>query len=105
MLPLPRTGMETTLTYAYANIVLSAPGELDAYREKAGQALAKHGGKVLQASPSQTVLEGTRDETGIGVILEFPDADAAHAWINDPELAQTHALRRGAGSSTITLLG
>lgn len=92
------------MIYAYANIIVTGPGALDAYRAKAGDALAKHGGHVVQAAPQQTVLEGTRDETGIGAILAFETAEAAQAWINDPELDSVHALRRGAGRSTITLL-
>jgi len=91
--------------YAYANIIVTAPESLAAYRDMAGDALAKHGGRVVQASPQQTVLEGKRGETGIGVILEFETAEGAKSWINDPELAEVHALRCGAGQSTITLLG
>lgn len=93
------------MVYAYANIIVTEPASLNAYREKAGAALAKHGGRVVQAAPQQTVLEGARDETGIGAILEFGTAEGAHAWINDSTLADVHGLRRNAGSSTITLLG
>lgn len=92
------------MVYAYVNLVVTNPDSMAAYRSKAGAALEKHGGKVLSASPNQTVIEGTRDETGLGVILEFATEAAAQAWINDPDLQGTHALRRGAGSSTITLL-
>ena len=92
------------MAYAYVNIVVTTPDSLAAYKEKSGEALSRHGGKVFAASPQQTVLEGEM-ETGLGVILEFETADAAKAWINDPELTEVHALRTGAGKSTITLLG
>lgn len=92
------------MVYAYANIIVTAPESLAAYKEKAGDALSKHGGRVVQATPQQTVLEGTRSEMGLGAILEFETADAAKAWINDPELSEVHALRRGAGKSTVTLM-
>lgn len=92
------------MVYAYANIIVTAPESLTAYRDKAGDALAKHGGRVVQATPQQTILEGDRNATGIGAILEFDNAEAAKAWINDPELAVVHALRRNAGQSTVTLL-
>ncbi len=92
------------MVYAYVNLIVTNPDSMVAYRSKAGAALTKHGGKVLNASPSQTIIEGTRDATGLGVILEFATEAAAHAWINDPDLQETHALRRGAGTSTITLL-
>lgn len=92
------------MAYVYVNLVLEDPETMAAYREKAGAALQKHGAKPLVATPQQTVIEGTRDETGIGVILLFPDVAAAKAWIEDPELQETHALRRAAGQSAITLL-
>jgi len=93
------------MIYAYANIIVTTPESLAAYKEKAGDALAKHAGRVVQATAQQTVLEGRRSETGIGAILEFDTAEGAKAWINDPELSDVHALRRGAGQSTITLMG
>lgn len=92
------------MAFVYVNLILEDADKMAAYREKAGVALQKHGAKVLVSSPSQTVIEGTRDETGIGVILEFASAQAAQAWIDDPQLQDTHALRRAAGRSAITLL-
>lgn len=92
------------MAYVYVNLVLEDPDTMAAYREKAGAALQKHGAKVLVSTPSQTVIEGERDATGIGVILEFESPDAAKAWIDDPALKDTHALRQSAGKSAITLL-
>lgn len=37
------------MVYAYANIIVTAPESLAAYKEKAGDALSKHGGRVVQA--------------------------------------------------------
>jgi len=37
--------------------------------------------------------------------LSFPDKSAAQAWINDPDLADLHDLRRSAGHTEILLLG
>ncbi len=91
------------MVYAYVNIVVTNPDSMAAYREKAGEALTRHNGKVAAASPQQTVLEG-KLETGLGVILQFDSAEGAKAWIADKDLAETHALRNGAGQSTITLL-
>lgn len=92
------------MVYAYANIIVTNPESFAAYREKAGEALSRHGGKVAAASPQQTVLEGEL-ETGLGVILEFETSEGAKAWINDETLTDVHALRTGAGKSTITLIG
>jgi len=91
-------------THAIAQITVTDPTSLAAYREKAGDALNKHGGAIVQASGDLAVIEGEATLPTIIAILSFPDKNAAQAWINDPALAEVHALRRGSGTSQITLL-
>lgn len=91
--------------YAVARLNISKPDALAAYRDKAGAALAKHGGKVEVASADLGVLDGAPDTSGMVALLSFPDKAAAEGWINDPELADTHALRRDAGTSDIFTIG
>ncbi|XHE55538.1 DUF1330 domain-containing protein [Phaeobacter sp. BS34] len=86
------------MAYVYVNLLLKDPDTMAAYREKAGAALQKHGAKVLVSTPTQTVIEGERDTTGIGVILQFASPEAAKGWINDPELQKVHALRQAAAA-------
>ncbi|MGR3614958.1 MAG: DUF1330 domain-containing protein [Paracoccaceae bacterium] len=93
------------MVYAFANIIATAPEKLAAYRDVAGEALARHQGRVVAATPNLTTLEGEGPTTGIGALLEFTDAENAHGWINDPDLGEIHALRNSAGQSNITLLG
>lgn len=93
------------MIYAYANIIVKNPESLAAYREHASKALAKHGGRVVQAAQKLTLLEGEMPHEGLGVILEFQSAEGAKAWMGDESLAEVHALRRGAGQSNIVLLG
>jgi uncharacterized protein (DUF1330 family) len=96
---------ETKMTaYAFVNLTITNPDSFAAYREKAGAALKKHGGAPLEVSKQPEVIEGTAPAPSVAVILTFPGRDAAKAWINDPELAEVHALREGSGTSTITLL-
>ncbi|GFE51165.1 hypothetical protein So717_29180 [Roseobacter cerasinus] len=90
--------------YVYVTLDVTNTEKLAAYREKAGDALAKHGGRVLQASSSSTVLEGDRPAPGIAVVLEFDTRDAAENWRADPDLATVHQLRMQAGATSITLL-
>lgn len=90
--------------YAYVNLTITNPDSFAAYREKAGDALKKHGGAPLEVSKESEVIEGTATAPTVAVILAFPDRVAAKAWINDPELGEIHALREGSGTSTITLL-
>lgn len=92
-------------THAVFTLSLTNPDRLAQYREVAAQALAKHGGAVVQASGSITRLDGDQDTPTMAAVLSFPDADAALAWHADPELAETHDLRRGAGNTNLILLG
>lgn len=90
--------------YAFVTLNVTDPDKLAAYRDKAGDALAKHGGKVLQASAAPSILEGDIPTPQMAVVLEFETREAAENWRSDPELADTHALRTGSGTTTITLL-
>lgn len=92
------------MIYAYAKLTVSDPAKLAEYRELAGPALARHGGKVEQASGAATAIDGVPDLPDVAAILSFPDANAARAWIDDPELVEIHALRRSAGASDIIIL-
>ncbi|MBT8455604.1 MAG: DUF1330 domain-containing protein [Rhodobacteraceae bacterium] len=92
------------MVYAYAKLTVTNPDALAAYRDVAGEALARHGGKVESASAEFTVLDGTPDVPQVAALLSFPDKASATAWANDPELSDIHALRRSAGGSDIVLM-
>lgn len=77
---------------------------LSEYFKHGGAAVKKHGGTPIAGGAANTVLEDNGGGIPAKVLLEFPDADAARAWINDPELADVHALRRKGAHTTITLL-
>ncbi|MDE0588801.1 DUF1330 domain-containing protein [Halocynthiibacter sp. C4] len=93
------------MIYAYANLKVTNKESLLKYRDLAGEALAKHGGKVESSANQFTKLDGYPDFPDVAALLSFPDRDAAIAWAEDPELAHVHELRRGAGDSEIVLLG
>ncbi|MEM1272821.1 MAG: DUF1330 domain-containing protein [Pseudomonadota bacterium] len=92
------------MVYAYAKLMVKNPEKLSAYRDVASDALARHGGKVEAATAETTQLDGHPDMPDVAALLSFPDKAAALAWINDPELADVHALRRDAGASDIVLM-
>ncbi|MEM5583819.1 MULTISPECIES: DUF1330 domain-containing protein [unclassified Roseibium] len=89
---------------ALALITVTDKETLLAYREKAAEALAKHGGSVVAADPEPLVLEAAFETPNVAALLSFPDADAAKAWRADPDLADIHALRNTGGKSTIVVL-
>jgi uncharacterized protein (DUF1330 family) len=90
---------------AFVTLTVTDPDRLARYRSAAGDALAKHGGRLVTASPVVTLLEGAGDAPDMAALLEFESREGALAWINDPDLAQVHDDRRGSGASTILLLG
>ena len=91
-------------THAVVTLRVTNPESLGQYREKAGEALARHGGAVVQASPELTAIEGTPDLPTAMAIVRFPDRAAATAWIEDPDLQAVHDLRRNSGTTEIILL-
>lgn len=78
---------------------------LQNYRQKAGEALAKHRGSIIAAGPLSTSIEGDAINADTAAIISFPDKEAAQSWISDPELAPVHALRNAAGKSSIMMIG
>lgn len=93
------------MIYAFVELTVTNPDSFAKYGEKAGEALAKYGAKPAAMSTEPTLLEGPGDAPGRAVLLSFPDRKAALGWINDPELADTHALRQASGQCRITLIG
>lgn len=92
------------MIYAVVNFTVTDSEMLTAYAAKAGPALAKWGGKPAAMSTEPTRLEGDSALPGRVVLLSFPDRNSALGWINDPELAEVHGLRRAAGKSDIVLI-
>ncbi|WP_299612107.1 DUF1330 domain-containing protein [uncultured Tateyamaria sp.] len=91
-------------THAVVMLRVTNPESLGQYRDKATDALARHGGEVVQASPELAVIEGAPVLPDAMAIVRFPDRAAAQAWIGDPDLQSVHDLRRGSGTSDIILL-
>lgn len=92
------------MIYAYAMLTVNNPEALNKYRDLAGAALARHGGAIVGASGALEKLDGAPTIPDVAAILSFPDKASAESWINDPELADIHALRRNAGASDIVLM-
>ena len=91
-------------THAVVMMRITNPENLAQYREQAADALARHSGEVVQASPEPIALEGAPVMPDVIAVLRFPDRAAAEAWKADPELQSIHELRRASGSSDIILM-
>lgn len=65
-----------------AEVEIFDPSVVDEYRQLAAAAIAEFGGKYLVRSRTASPVEGDwTGETRI-VLLEFSDAETAHAWYN-----------------------
>lgn len=93
------------MIYAVVQVTVTDPQTFAAYAEQAGPGLAKWGAKAEAVSATPTCLDGDVQLPGRVVLLSFPDREAATGWINDPELAHIHGLRRNATRGGITLIG
>ena len=90
--------------YATVQLVLKDMEAFGKYREVAGQALGKYNGKFIAGGPNSEVLEDSGAGECIMVLLEFPDADSAKGWINDPELQHIHDMRKAGANTRVCLL-
>jgi uncharacterized protein (DUF1330 family) len=78
----------------------------EAYREYAAQVpplVARHGGTYLVRGGAHETLEGTWAPNRM-VVLQFPDAVAARAFVDDPDYAPVKAIRHRASASNMVLV-
>lgn len=92
----------TAYCVGHARITDRAP--LAKYREGAADALAKHGGSVVMASPNLVTLDGEPEAGEMIVILSFPSEQHALDWRQDEELAELHSLRNASGDWKFQIL-
>jgi uncharacterized protein (DUF1330 family) len=93
------------MIYATVHLTVTNPETFATYAQKAGPALEKWGAKPVAMSTEPTRLDGEGPLPGRVVLLSFPDREAALGWINDPALAEVHALRRASGEISTILIG
>ncbi len=92
------------MIYAVVQLTVTNTDTFANYAKQAGAALAKYGAQPVAMTTEPTVIEGDKPAPGRAVLLSFPDKDAAMGWINDPDFAEIHGLRRSSGTSDILLL-
>ena len=93
------------MAYVYLNLTVTKPDIFADYGKVAAPALKMHGCTVVTVSKENEYIDGEGEAPQISVLLNFPDKAAAHAWINDPELASVHELRRNSGDLSMLLVG
>ena len=86
--------------YALVTLVVKDAEKLAAYQAVGGPAVAQHEGKAIAGGPQTVALQNPHGPTK-GVVLQFPTAEHITNWLEDPELAEVHAMRDAAADVTI----
>jgi uncharacterized protein (DUF1330 family) len=79
------------------------PQLLDEYKKLSPATVAQFGGRFLARGGHTETLEGTWSPKRL-VILEFPSAARAKAWLNSPEYAPARRVRQQASNSNIIVV-
>jgi uncharacterized protein (DUF1330 family) len=89
--------------YAIFDITVTDPERYEDYKKLAPPAITAYGGKYLVRGGQLDVLEGDWNPSRI-VMLEFPTAEQAKAWIDSPEYREARALRHATATTNAILV-
>ena len=73
--------------YLIADVKVTDDGWVPACAASVHDVVHKHGGKYLSRSGNVKTLEGKPLDTTLIALLQFPSAEAAEAFVTDPEYA------------------
>ena len=90
--------------YVIADVKVTDDGWVPEYAAAVHDIVHKHGGKYLSRSGNVKTLEGSPLETTLIALLEFPSAEAAEAFANDPAYAPYAAARQAGSESRFQLI-
>ena len=95
--------------YVIANLQVRNTARRTDYGERTLDLIHKHGGKVLAPFGSRVEVLEPSDKHPRGsptaiVLLEFPTAQAAEAWYQDPEYQPLIALRKQGADGDLYLV-
>lgn len=85
--------------YIWATVKSGEPAPFMAYARAAAQVAADFGGEYLVRGVIEQVFEGECEDAGRAVLIRFPEADAARAYMASEGYKAAKALREGAGGS------
>jgi uncharacterized protein (DUF1330 family) len=91
------------LAYVIVDIEVQNPTRYESYKDLAGPAVAKHGGRYLARGGATTVLEGSWQPKRL-VILEFPSVEKAKAWWDSTDYADAKRIRQESAKTEMVIV-
>ncbi|MFN0026550.1 MAG: DUF1330 domain-containing protein [Acidimicrobiales bacterium] len=89
--------------YLIVDIEVTDPDAYQGYVTQVPPLVARHGGTYLVRGGPHETLEGDWQPHRM-VVLQFPDATAARAFMDDPDYAPVKAIRHRASNSKMVLV-
>ncbi|MEY4711963.1 MAG: hypothetical protein RIS88_1413 [Pseudomonadota bacterium] len=89
--------------YVINDMVVTDPVLFEDYKKLSPPTVAQYGGRFLARGGRIELLEGEREPKRL-VVIEFPDAARARAWLESPEYAPARALRQKASVSNVLVV-
>lgn len=89
--------------YIIVEIEVTDPVGYEKYKNLAGATVEKYGGKYIVRGGKTEVLEGDWEPKRI-VVLEFPSADRAKAWLNSEEYREPRKMRHATARTNMILV-
>jgi len=89
--------------YLVVDITVHDPAGYEAYKVQVPPLVAKYGGRYLTRGGAVEVMEGDWQPARL-VILEFPEAEAAKAFLNAPEYAELRQVRQATTHSQLIIV-
>ena len=95
--------MTAVPAYIINDMEVTDPQLFEEYRKLSPPTVAQYGGRFLARGGRTEILEGDWSPRRL-VILEFPSAERAQAWIDSPEYAPARRLRQLSAVSNLILV-
>jgi uncharacterized protein (DUF1330 family) len=89
--------------YIIVEIEVTDPAGYEKYKNLAGATVEKYGGKYIVRGGKTEVLEGDWQPKRI-VVLEFPNAERAKAWLNSDEYREPRKMRHATAKTRMIVV-
>jgi len=90
--------------YLIGSVSITDESWVSGYAISVHDIVHKHGGKYLSRSGNITQTEGEPNDISLIAVVEFPDIDAAKAFINDPDYKDFRKSRMQGSISNVYII-